>query len=342
MEAARGGGGGSRDFMAFFVIDQRHPLPTPRTLPPLSERLEACGTLLTQQLQPRGTFGFDSSDVYSTGNGSVADVGWVRHAGTDTGIHRDYPDAASLIGRLNLQPPRVERGISMLLDGPRPAPEEAVSFNAASGWAEAWIGEGERACFVYVDLTYGEALREQPPEEGVSEVRSFTSMVEFAAFVESEGFWTDDARLQARLEGRAIELVVGGVSSWVRRAQLQPVRRLRALAEGSRCELEAYLEDELDEDESDEEEDFVGFVAAAWPHCLAFLQDSTAPLEPLKQAIAFTHHHYRPSFRFNEFRSQLRNIRSNAHELGFRALREAADAALLELEAMELPREVLV
>ena len=38
LQAPRGSGGGSRDFVAFFVIDQRQPLPTPTTLSPLDER----------------------------------------------------------------------------------------------------------------------------------------------------------------------------------------------------------------------------------------------------------------------------------------------------------------
>ena len=78
-------GGGSRDFMAFFVIDQRHPLPTPRVLPPRDERMHAARTLLAKQLQPRGSFGFDSASVYSTGNGSVADVGWMSGGGDGVG-----------------------------------------------------------------------------------------------------------------------------------------------------------------------------------------------------------------------------------------------------------------
>ena len=75
--------------------------------------------------------------VYSTGNGSVADVGWVANAG-GTGVEESYPDAATLIDRLNINPPRIERGVSMMLQGPRPPADEVVAYNAESGWAEAW------------------------------------------------------------------------------------------------------------------------------------------------------------------------------------------------------------
>ena len=40
----------------------------------------------------------------------------------------------------------------------------------------------------------------EPPEAGVSEVRTFPrGMAEFAAFVEERGYWTEDALLQVRV-----------------------------------------------------------------------------------------------------------------------------------------------
>jgi hypothetical protein len=58
--------GGSRDFVAFFVVDQRVPLPSP----PLAERevrLQQREQLMAEQLQPHGKFGLDQADVYGTG-----------------------------------------------------------------------------------------------------------------------------------------------------------------------------------------------------------------------------------------------------------------------------------
>ena len=327
------GGGGSRDFMAFFIIDQRHPLPTPRTLPPRSERIDACRKLLVQQLQPRGTFGFSNAGVYSTGNGSVADVGWVANAG-GTRVEESYPDAATLIDRLNINPPRIERGASMMLQGPRPPADEVVAYNAESGWAEAWVGEGGTAFAVYIHMNYGEGFKAMPPEDGVSEVMSFPQgMREFVAFIEERGFWTDEPVLQARVDGRAIELVVGGSSSWVLREQLQPIKKLRGLAEGERCELEPFL-DEYEEAGDEEGDDAsLPFDANAWAPCLAYLLKPDEPLEPLREARAMTN--YRPAYRRHTITSQLFNIKVNAVELGWRALEKAANAAMDEVDAME-------
>ena len=88
MENARNKTGGRRDFLAFFVVDQRHPLQSsvnrpghyaarvPRQ-PVLSRRQRGRlrETLLSEQLEPVGSFGL-AGDVYSTGNGSAALLGF--------------------------------------------------------------------------------------------------------------------------------------------------------------------------------------------------------------------------------------------------------------------------
>ena len=360
MEAreAGGSGGGSRDFMAFFVIDQRHPLPMPAALPPLEARIKASKDLLVQQLQPRGTFGFNGGAVFSTGNGSVADVGWVRNAG-GTAVEDRYPAAAALMDRLNLQPPLIERGASIMLQGPPPPPDTTLYYDPTSGWAEAWIAssspragtgggvaaadggtapvgvsDGDAETYtscLYVDLTYGEPVQAEPPEDGVSEVRCFPGGIkEFASFVEDHGFWVEEPVLAARLKGRAIELVVDGKSEWVLRTQLQPIRKLRALAEGSVCELnQGFLDDQDDEEEGEVGD---GFSEEAWPHCVAFLRDPSKPLVPLAEARSWTT--YRPMYRKREVDRQLFRLKSNAFELGWPALRKAADAAIKEVDAM--------
>ena len=363
MEAAAaagggGGGGGSRDFMAFFVIDQRHPLPTPRVLPPLAGREAACARLLETQLQPRGTFGFDDGEVYSTGNGSVADVGWVRRggAGGTTRVEDDFPDGASLIARLNIAPPSVERGASSVIDpatAPRPLAEQPVHYDPRSGWAEAWIGEGVAASCLYVDLTYGHGLRDVPPDEGVSEVRTFPrGMAQFAQHVDEHGYWCEDDRLRARLEGTAVELVVGEARAWVLREQLQPIRKLRGLAVGSRCELVPFLEEYEGEGEGEGEnggDDPAGtsgakvvdvsypFEEAAWPHTLAFILEPLEPLEPLRRARQILASHLHPVTKQHHKRrvqAELWRLKVNAFELGYRALGKAVDAAEREVEAI--------
>jgi hypothetical protein len=70
----------SRDFVVFFVVDQRTPLMS--TTEYLSDaqhrqcseetRINLRAKLLEEQLTPYGQFGASSAHVYSTGNGSVA------------------------------------------------------------------------------------------------------------------------------------------------------------------------------------------------------------------------------------------------------------------------------
>ena len=324
--------------MAFFVIDQRHPLPTPTVLPPLATREEERGRLLAAQLQPRGTFGFDSRSVYSTGNGSVADVGWMRSRTISDGGNTEaaYPDAASLIHRLNLAPPTVERGTSMMLQAPRTQGGEVVTYNAESCWAEVWIGEGQGADCLYVDMTWGSAINDTPPDDGVSEVKCFPGgMGEFATYVEEQGFWTDDETMRARLDGKAVELVVAGQSSWGLTQQLAPIVRLRDLPEGSRCELGAHLdafEDDAPGGEADEYR--LPFKPSAWADAFAFIKDPSEPLVPLAEARRMRKPLH--SYQHSQYTRALFGIKVNAVVLGYRALEKAANAALEEVDSFEV------
>ena len=116
----------------------------------------------------------------------------------------------------------------------------------------------------------------------------------------------------------------------VLRTQLQPIRKLRALAEGSVCELnQGFLDDQDDEEEGEVGD---GFSEEAWPHGVAFLRDPSKPLVPLAEARSWTT--YRPMYRKREVDRQLFRLKSNAFELGWPALRKAADAAIKEVDAM--------
>ena len=242
MEAARGGG--SRDFVAFFIIDQRHPLQTPAQLAPFEERMQASANILKRQLKPRGTFGLDSTSVYSTGNGAVADIGWINNGGNNGGIVGEtMPESVTLINRLNLAPPSLDRGLSMMIDEPLPMHQlkdfkygvweeqdvEPVEYNPASSWMEVWVGQHSerqnvepwwenvyrwvnsedsedegRPTVLYVDTSLRDPFTLEPPDDGVSEVRTFPGgFGEFRAFCEAEGYYTDDDALQARLRSAA-------------------------------------------------------------------------------------------------------------------------------------------
>ena len=141
--------------------------------------------------------------------------------------------------------------------------------------------------------------------------------------------------MAARLAGTAIELVVAGESSWVLRTQLEPIRRLRGLAEGSRCELVPFLT-EFVAGLADDGEGSEPFNEGAWPDCLAFILDPDATLRPLEQARGMTYYFVGTQKRM--LLSELFNIKVNACWLGYRALEKAANAAMGEVDAMAIGR----
>lgn len=185
---------GSRDFIALFVIDQRRPLASPE-LGHLEARREARQALLQEQLVPRGRFGADSEEVYSTGNGSYADIGW-RASSKDwwhSGVTKMA--AAAKLERFNFTPP-LDRGLSWCLE-PQHSASKATVWNPESPWAEHQVqvqggqgagggvgaggggeaggGGGRRSFFAH--RTTGEVCAAAPPvEEGVSLVCRFDSL----------------------------------------------------------------------------------------------------------------------------------------------------------------------
>eukprot|EP01126_Amoeba_proteus_P031061 TRINITY_DN30586_c0_g1_i2.p1 TRINITY_DN30586_c0_g1~~TRINITY_DN30586_c0_g1_i2.p1 ORF type:complete len:560 (-),score=121.17 TRINITY_DN30586_c0_g1_i2:182-1861(-) len=121
------GGLASRDFLAFFVVDQRSPLSSTSNLVKKNERerriaFEKRRELFLEQIQPTGSFGIDES-VHSTGNGSVALLGWVqnnldslREESVKEFYHR-YKDRSGLLNLILFnQPPPISRGISWALE----------------------------------------------------------------------------------------------------------------------------------------------------------------------------------------------------------------------------------
>ena len=136
----------TRDFVAFFVVDQREPLLSTdvyfggqyqreHRARPLKARREKRNEMLARQLQPSGVFGFGDT-VWSTGNGSVALLGFVQRS---QGKIRDYlePYAEERKGlynieALNLCPP-TNRGSSWATEEERV--EELLDLEeAATYW----------------------------------------------------------------------------------------------------------------------------------------------------------------------------------------------------------------
>lgn len=194
------GSSGSRDFIAFFVIDQRRPLLIPDELGPRSERLLRRGEMLSEQLQVRGHFGIDEAEVYSSGNGTCADLAWIGRGG-DFPLQsymisaEDDEDAVlALVSRLNMTPPIIGRGLSFLLS----LNVRGAHFNPASSYMLHVLEEEERV-FLFVNprkMYYMSALPEE--DMGVCAVQVFESVGQWVEM----GFWTHDMPLRDRLAAR--------------------------------------------------------------------------------------------------------------------------------------------
>ena len=109
---------GSRDFVALFIIDQKKPLNRPEKLAAREERLARRHKMLTEQLKPRGHFGFSEEEVTCCGNGAFSDLKWIRSA-------YQYPlelfpemwehvPGVEVGSWLNMAPPEMKRGASFL------------------------------------------------------------------------------------------------------------------------------------------------------------------------------------------------------------------------------------
>lgn len=189
-------GGGSRDFLAFFVIDQKSPLPVPAELGPVEDRRHRRGLLLAEQLQERGRFGLDNSRVYSTGNGCLTEVAWLAAAGERLGHTRSLygergTEAAA--SRLNMAPPVVGRGASYIDDlDSYLGDQQLAEYCSESVWVQCVVAGSPNALFAHVRQRKIQAV---PPEGGVSGIHCYES---FTALRE-EGYWTPDKSLEAAL-----------------------------------------------------------------------------------------------------------------------------------------------
>jgi hypothetical protein len=123
---------GSREFLVFFVVDQRAPLMSTTEYyadayqnehphPSLLASHERRATLLEDQLKPVGKFGLSQQFVYSTGNGSAALLECVH--GYSYSIKRmleSHQDCSGLHNLLALnQCPPQGRGISWAMEDDR-------------------------------------------------------------------------------------------------------------------------------------------------------------------------------------------------------------------------------
>lgn len=168
------GGPGSRDFLAFFIIDQRVPLPMHLELGPLEVRKQYREKLLAEQLQPRGCFGLDGSEVYSTGNGDYIDIAWLKK-GTNRGGGDGFEDEddffkiSAMVSQMNISPPVLGRGLSFLAE----YTGNVAEYNADSEFVQHIIGQGEDIYSVFVNTSTSKYRSTIPFEEGVRSVVVF-------------------------------------------------------------------------------------------------------------------------------------------------------------------------
>lgn len=203
--------GGSRDFLAFFVIDQKSSLPMPEDRGPLETRLQRRVNLLGEQLETRGCFGLDGSSVYSAGNGCLAEIAWLtgegrneRFLGDSAGhgllrgawLSEPLGPVIAAVSALNMKPPVRDRGSSYLADLGSELGDCAMAEHCeVSPWVQVLLSVPAVELSVFIHQR-SFIFQAEPPEEGVAEVRRMKSYHLF----EEEGYWTNDEALEARMK----------------------------------------------------------------------------------------------------------------------------------------------
>lgn len=192
MKCKPGGQVGYRDFLAFFVIDQRLPLPLPKEIGSRRERKDRRYDLLKAQLTPRGKFGMSRDDVFSTGNGTPYDLGWIRGQ-DDARYYDDREPVVRLVRAMNEPPLEPGRGVSDQLHGQLEDDtyDEIIANkdNPLSDWLKHKVTDHGITRAVYASVETFE-LTKTPPNEGFYDVELFNSTEEWLAHVQEHGyFW---------------------------------------------------------------------------------------------------------------------------------------------------------
>ncbi len=124
----------SRDFMLFFIVDQLNPLKNTEEYRKINidisnsdnrisnfsdeKKKEIRDKLFQEQIQPRGSFGIDRENIYSTGNGSVAELGLKNSLENNESDEELFTsnnrDGIKFLLNLNHDPP-LQRGVSWAL-----------------------------------------------------------------------------------------------------------------------------------------------------------------------------------------------------------------------------------
>jgi hypothetical protein len=113
-------GWASRDFVLFFIVDQSKPLlSTKIDLTVLDDRQQIRTDMFKEQLRSTGSFVPDTELVYSTGNGTAAQIGWLNDTDyyeSELLDHRSFSLRLNVEGYKNIKilndNPPLNRGIS--------------------------------------------------------------------------------------------------------------------------------------------------------------------------------------------------------------------------------------
>eukprot|EP00944_MAST-04C_sp_MAST-4C-sp1_P004793 g4793.t1 len=174
---------GYRDFLAFFVIDQRRPLVSFPDIHTTSSKGVECGStipprdfpsrkilrnkLLHEQLRPAGKFGFHE-EVYSTGNGSAAYLGFLANGSPMPAFEQfDEMPIIAYVDALN-KPPPLRRGVSWVMDESESGGVPPALLNDCSCWGQVIETDSDTGePLVYYINAKGD-ISQTMPKEGVS------------------------------------------------------------------------------------------------------------------------------------------------------------------------------
>lgn len=209
------GDSGSRDFIAFFIIDQQNPLQIPAKLSPRADRLVQRNEMLKEQLCTVGHFGFSEDDIYTTGNGAYVDLKWIQSSRIISTSFLDFDDDldcsphVTVASMLNMPPPVLDRGWSFLNESETPQ----FHFDPTSPIELHRLGKDGHFLDVFVDkdryMYFQEipkrrkrmATRSSPeetfPEKGVRAIQHFDDIEEWLSL----GLYTIEPDLKKQVSG---------------------------------------------------------------------------------------------------------------------------------------------
>ena len=185
---------GSRDYLAFYIIDQRKPLPNPKHLGPYKERKANSHQLQSARLVPKGSFCIGSIDARADRWGAVAPnvaVGWnlINEENQPLAWNEESDCGQSLYSHvMNAKPSIIGRGVSHAVAN---LPELRCKIDAGSHFEQHVIDtESGHNIVLLVDLTQFRYGRWEE-ELTVSSAKRFSTQSHWWEAAGQELFTTD-------------------------------------------------------------------------------------------------------------------------------------------------------